>query len=47
MPSSEEEDLVDELPPDRPKLEANMGSYSITMSNIKQKNYALNLRRTY
>jgi len=28
-------------------LEGDHGSYSVAMANLKQKNYALNLRRTY
>ena len=28
-------------------MENNVGSYATTMSNLKSKNYQLNLRRTY
>jgi hypothetical protein len=45
--SSEEEDEVQELPENRPRLENNVGSYSTAMPGIKDKKHALNLRRTY
>lgn len=44
--SSEEEDIVEELP-DHPPRPANQGSYSQAMPSLKHKNHSLNLRRTY
>ena len=45
--SSEEEDEVEELPDNRPRLENNIGSYASAMPGLKDKKHALNLRRTY
>lgn len=45
--SSEEEDVVEDLPGDKPRLTSNAGSYCVSMRGIKDKNYALNMRRTY
>ena len=45
--SSEEEDEVEELPDNRPRLENNIGSYATAMASLKDKKHGLNLRRTY
>jgi hypothetical protein len=45
--SEEEDDVVEDLPADRPQLQSNAGRYSQAMPGLKSKNYGLNLRRTY
>lgn len=47
--SEEEDDVVAELPPpNRPRLEANLGGgYSLAMASIKNKGHGLSMRRTY
>jgi hypothetical protein len=47
MNSSEEEDIVEELPPEQPRLHPSQGSYSQAMPSLKDKKHSLNLRRTY